>query len=153
MDDETVVRMDKDSYLSNFYPCTVYYEGLVYGSSESAYQSQKCLNPDDRLKFSMVGSWSDPAISQQKGNEVPIVPNWDDIKLAVMYDVVLNKFLQHPDLAIRLMRLEGKHIVEENRHGDTYWGKVNGAGENHLGIILDDVGHVLRYVRDTKAIR
>ena len=32
------------AFLSNYYPCTVEYEGLVYDSSEAAFQAQKTIN-------------------------------------------------------------------------------------------------------------
>ena len=32
------------SFLSNFYQCTVTYDGITYGSSEAAFQAQKTLD-------------------------------------------------------------------------------------------------------------
>lgn len=44
---------------------------------------------------------------------MPLLPDWENVKLEPMAKVVLAKFEQHPDLARRLAAIEGS-IVEEN---------------------------------------
>jgi len=39
------------AFLSNFYLCNVTYEDIAYPSAETAFQSAKCLNEKDRIKF------------------------------------------------------------------------------------------------------
>ena len=150
MDDVIIVGhralMKKNSYLSNFYECPVYYKGLLYGSSESAYQAQKCKDESQKYKFLIDGEWSSPVDSKNHGNEVDIVDNWDSIKDQVMFEVVLNKFIQNKDIAEKLLGLSCYNIEEANGHGDTYWGTVNGQGENKLGLILDSIADILTFI-------
>ena len=138
--------MKKSSFLSNFYECLIFYKGLLYGSSESAYQAQKCRDESLKSRFSYGGEWSSPIDSKNYGNEVDLVDDWDDIKDSVMFDVVLNKFIQNRDIAEKLVKLRHYDIEEANGHGDTYWGMVDGVGENKLGLILDSIANVLTFI-------
>lgn len=61
-----------------------------------------------------------------------------------MEEVVRAKFSQNPDLARRLVDTCPRELAEGNHWGDTYWGTVNGQGENHLGKILMKVREELR---------
>ena len=142
--------MTKYSYLSNFYECRIYYKGLLYRSSESAYQAQKCKDERLKSKFAYGGEWSSAAESERQGKHVEIVDNWDSIRDKVMFDVVLNKFIQNRDIADKLIELRHYNIEEANGHGDTYWGTVDGMGENKLGLILDSVANVLTFIRSVE---
>lgn len=142
--------MKKYSFLSNFYKCPIYYKGLLYGSSESAFQAQKCRHEDLKKAFAVGGEWSSPVDSKNHGKRISIVDNWDDIRDSVMYDVVLNKFVQNRDLGDKLIELRHYNIEEANGHGDTYWGTVDGVGENKLGLILDSVANILTFIRSVE---
>lgn len=69
--------------------------------------------------------------------------NWDQIKLDVMYELVKQKFATDP-LRMYLLRTGTREIQEGNYWGDTFWGTVNGEGENHLGKILMRVREEIR---------
>lgn len=62
--------------------------------------------------------------------------DWEEVKDKVMYEIVLAKFTQNPDLKEKLLATGDEHLEEGNTWGDTTWGTVNGIGENRLGIIL-----------------
>ena len=55
-----------------------------------------------------------------------------------MKQVVSAKFNQNPELAKQLEEVS-EPIVEENTWNDTYWGVCRGKGQNHLGLILQEV--------------
>lgn len=38
-------------FLSNFYPAKLFFDGIIYDNSESAYQAQKLADPDARKQF------------------------------------------------------------------------------------------------------
>lgn len=40
-------------FLSNFYPAKLVFDGITYFNSESAYQAQKCLHPEERMRFAL----------------------------------------------------------------------------------------------------
>ena len=142
--------MKKHSYLSNFYLCPVFYKGLLYRSSESAFQAQKCRDESLKRRFSYGGEWSSPIDSKNHGNEVELVDNWNDIRDRIMFEVVLSKFVQNKDIGDKLIDLRHYNIEEANGHGDTYWGTVDGIGENKLGLILDSIADILTFIRSVE---
>ena len=60
----------------------------------------------------------------------------EEVKDKVMYEIVLAKFTQNPDLKEKLLATGDEHLEEGNTWGDTIWGTVDGVGENRLGKIL-----------------
>ena len=40
-------------FLSNFYPTKISFDGILYRSSEAAYQAQKCLRQTDKEQFAV----------------------------------------------------------------------------------------------------
>jgi len=66
----------------------------------------------------------------------PLPDDWDEVKLDVMYRVVLAKFTQHPDLRQLLMNTGDSILIEHTRQ-DAFWADGgDGSGENWLGKIL-----------------
>ena len=66
----------------------------------------------------------------------PIRADWENVKLRVMYDIVKAKFLQNEKLQAKLLATRDRMLIEGNDWGDTFWGMVDGEGENNLGKIL-----------------
>lgn len=119
-------------WLSNFHPCTIKYMGLVFQSTEAAYQAAKCRNPEDRKMFIGI-----PASAAKKlGRKVMIRPDWNSVKLQVMEDLIRIKFAPGSPLFKQLVSTGTQELIEGNYWGDTFWGSCNGIGHNHLGRIL-----------------
>lgn len=120
--------------LSNMYDnnIVVEYEGLVYNSSEAAYQSAKTLDMKKRKLFTTTN----PILAKRMGGRLIMRPDWDDIKLEVMYDVVRDKFYRNIEMQEFLIKTFPKYIEENNYWGDTFWGVCDEEGENNLGRIL-----------------
>lgn len=119
-------------FLSNFYLCDVEYDGLVYPSSENAFQAAKCERIAERNDFVNIS----PNKSKQKGHEVQMRSDWDEVKFQVMYDICKCKFTQNPILREKLIATGDAYLEETNTWGDRIWGVCNGVGENNLGKIL-----------------
>lgn len=128
------------AFLSNFYERKVEYEGITYGSSEAAFQAQKTLDIEERLQFASLT----PMQSKRKGRKVALRPDWEDVKVLTMYEIVLAKFTQNPDLAEKLIATGDEELVEGNYWHDTFWGVCDGVGTNFLGKILMDVRENIR---------
>ena len=126
-------------FLSNFYECPVFYEGLVYNSSEAAFQAAKILY--GREYFTKMN----PPAAKKEGRRVNLREDWEEIKMGVMYDVCYAKFAYNPRLKEKLLKTGDKHLEEANHHGDRIWGTVDGEGENNLGKILVQLRQDLRY--------
>ncbi len=62
--------------------------------------------------------------------------DWYDVNMVIMYNGLRAKFMQHEHLKQRLLDTGVEDIAEGNNWGDTYWGTVDGVGENHLGKLL-----------------
>lgn len=134
--EENIVRCfrGKYSFLSNFYPAKVFFDGVTFLNSESAYQAQKCKNEEERLLFAKLSSDE----SKSLGRKVDCREDWDEVKLSLMKDIVYNKFTQNPHLAKALADTREMPLLEGNNWGDLYWGVdlKTGDGENNLGKIL-----------------
>jgi ribA/ribD-fused uncharacterized protein len=122
----------KGTYLSNFWSVPIVYEGLTYQNAESAFQASKCINLEARNWFVNTP----PQLAKAKGRLVEIRPDWNEVRLQVMWNVLQAKFAQHPDLAAKLVATGDQEIVEGNTWNDKFWGVCNGEGMNHLGIML-----------------
>jgi ribA/ribD-fused uncharacterized protein len=118
-------------WLSNFHPCIIAYQGLIYPSSENAYQAAK--SDDNEIKELFVNISTVEA--KNKGRKIKIRHDWEDEKLTVMEDILMIKFAEYT-LAQALISTKNRYLEETNWWNDRYWGVCNGKGENHLGKII-----------------
>lgn len=137
-------------FLSNFYGAKVEYGGLTYGSNEAAFQAQKCMTEGEKLPFTEAR----PGKAKGLGRLVPLRPDWEAVKVGIMEEIVRAKFIQHPELAARLLATGDKVLVEGNHWGDTFWGvdTRTGQGHNHLGRILMKVREELHLQRERDSL-
>ena len=122
------------AFLSNFWEVPVTYKGLTYGSNEAAFQAQKCIDESEREQFTTLRSNE----AKRLGRYVQLRPDWEDVKLPIMEEIVRAKFTQNEDLK-QLLLATGELVPEEgNTWHDTYWGvdAQTREGRNHLGRIL-----------------
>lgn len=82
-------------------------------------------------------------IAKREGYKVKLRENWEDIKIDVMYQIVLAKFSQNEFLKQKLIATGREWLEEGNTWGDRTWGTVNGVGQNLLGHVLMTVRSVL----------
>lgn len=125
---------DEYRFLSNFWDAPVTYGGLTYMNNEAAFQAQKSLRLEDKLAFTAIGSGK----AKRLGRRVPLRPDWEDVKVGIMEEIVRAKFTQNDKLKQRLLATGDMVLEEGNTWHDTFWGiDLNtGEGENHLGKIL-----------------
>ena len=121
------------SFLSNFHPCEVEYEDVIYPTVEHAYQAAKTLNLKDRRRIARALR---PGIAKRIGRSVVLRDDWEEIKLDVMYELVFAKFAESAGLQAKLFDTADVELIERNYWNDTFWGICGGVGENHLGKIL-----------------
>ena len=82
-------------------------------------------------------------IAKREGYKVKLRENWEDIKIDVMYQIVLAKFSQNEFLKKKLIATGREWLEEGNTWGDRTWGTVDGVGNNYLGKVLMAVQSVL----------
>lgn len=123
-------------FLSNFYMTPVLWEGILYTSSEHAYQASKTLDPNIRKAISLL---STPGKAKRAKKNFVQRPDWNDrLKLLTMEAILRIKF-QDPKLRALLDATKGQELIEGNTWGDVFWGVCNGKGKNHLGTILMNI--------------
>jgi len=154
-------------YLSNFYACTIVYGGIVYASTEHAYQAAKTLDPQRRK---MLGLEMNPrltaASAKHIGRNLNIRPDWEEVKIQIMRELLWLKF-DNPTLKQKLIATGDAYLEEGNWWHDTFWGVCHGKldgrtckkirlhqaadergeiadellhiGENRLGLLLMEV--------------
>lgn len=119
-------------FLSNYHQVPILYDGIMYQSTEAAYQAAKCIDEKDKIEFKFYG----PGKAKREGQKVKMRPDWDQIKDQIMYDINLIKYTTDEDLKYKLLSTGERYLEETNYWQDDYWGVVNGWGENKLGNIL-----------------
>jgi hypothetical protein len=122
---------EENRFLSNFYPCRVEMEGIVYLSVENAYQAAKTMNVSEREEIARMT----PGQAKRTGSCVSLRPDWESIKLVIMEDLIRQKF-NIPDLRDKLLATGDSELIEGNNWCDHYWGMCEGEGQNMLGKIL-----------------
>ena len=125
----------KNRWLSNFWPAEVELDGMTYASVEHAYQAAKTLNMEDRALFQGITA----SVAKSLGKKLVVRDDWNEIKIAVMTDLNLQKYTKHPELAAKLIATGDELLVEGNTWGDVFWGVCKGIGDNHLGKILMEI--------------
>ena len=123
-------------WLSNFHPCMVTLDGETYPSVEHAYVAAKTLDPEIRA---VVRNLEKPSDAKKYGRTIVLRPDWEDVKLEVMTDLLYQKFAPHTALCFLLLSTGDAELVEGNVWNDTFWGICRGVGENHLGRILMEI--------------
>lgn len=125
---------DEYRFLSNFWDAPVTYKGLTYPNNEAAFQAQKCMTEEEKVQFTTLRSNE----AKRLGRHVQLRPDWENVKLSIMEEIVRAKFTQNEDLKQLLLATGELQLEEGNTWHDLYWGvdAKTREGENNLGKIL-----------------
>lgn len=119
--------------LNNFSANAVEVDGVLYPTSEHAYQAAKCTDPEGKKEIIAARS---PIFAKEVSNQkykTAKDPDWNSKKLVVMESILRAKLNQHPEVRDALIR-SGKEEIAEDSAVDAFWGRgKDGKGENHLG--------------------
>lgn len=110
------------AFLGNPHPCMIWFESVTYPSAEHAFHAAKSLDWAQREHIAGLPGWR--AAKQYGRTVVRLRPGWDQLRCAVMFQVQLCKYVQHPDLAAALLATGNRFLLEGNWWGDTDWGAV-----------------------------
>lgn len=141
---------DNYNFLSNFAPCQIVYEGILYPSTEHAYQAAKTLNLNERKAIAQLPT---VGMAKRRGQKVQKRDDWDEVKTQVMYDCCVLKFTQ-PYFRAQLLATEDSYLEEGNQWHDNWYGVCHCGGcpphrqqppenQNHLGKILMQIREIL----------
>jgi ribA/ribD-fused uncharacterized protein len=131
-----ITHFDNENFfLSNFYPVEILMDGVIYPTLEHAYQASKTL---DKCERALVLKARKPGYAKRLGRQLTLRKDWEQVKLAIMKDLLEQKF-SYRDLKKKLLATGNKEIIEGNHWHDTYWGVCDGKGLNMLGKLLMEV--------------
>ena len=147
---EAIVNFYVEEYhfLSNAYPekIVIQWGGIIFNNVETAYQAAKIVDPAIQRKISKMS----PDEAKKYVTHVT-VPDWNNVKYKVMYDLLWQKFYGNKDLGQKLLATGDREIVKLNSAGDIYWGvcKIDGfyVGENNIGNILMEIRQKLQNLK------
>jgi ribA/ribD-fused uncharacterized protein len=125
-------------FLSNFQPAAVMYEGILYPSSEHAYQAAKTLDIPERERMAKIRY---AGHAKAEGRKLKKRKDWNAIKYGIMMDVVYDKFTRNIDLKHKLLNTKNILLIEgTDGWDDRDWGVINNGnsliGNNFLGRTL-----------------
>jgi N-glycosidase YbiA len=135
-------------FLSNFHFVNVEYDGMVYRTTEHAYQAAKTFDIEARERIQRMTA---PRDARAAGQLVKYRDDWEQIKDDVMYDLTCQKYAYDP-LRSMLLETSDAYLEETNTWGDRYWGVCQGTGQNKLGKILMKVRSDLRAIQEQEVL-
>lgn len=143
-----IVEFDGEhAFLSNFFPSSILYEGIVYPTNEHFFQAMKTLDQAERQK---IANAETPGMAKRLGRHVQLRSDWEQIKVDVMRTGLMLKFTDAA-LAEKLLATGDEELVEGNWWHDQTWGSCfcpdhcRTPGRNLLGMLLMELRKELQY--------
>jgi len=122
-------------YLANYSDYGFTINGIYYKTVEHYYQSEKFSNQEIKEKIINASTPKEASNIGRDRNNIRI-PNFDKIKVQVMYKGILEKFRQNRIIAYKLIETRNNMIAEATID-EYFWGiGKNQSGENNIGKIL-----------------
>lgn len=141
MNDRITHLRDEYDFLSNFFSAQIEMDGKQYPSVEHAYQAAKTLNDEER---EVIRTAPTAGKARRLGKQITPRGDWNDVRLAIMYNLLWQKFEKEP-FRSWLTNTGNAAIIEGNCWHDKFWGMDDSTwtGENHLGKLLMSIRGVL----------
>ena len=105
---------------------------------EHLYQAAKAACPEDAAR---IMSAETPGDAKKMARKIKKVDNWNEIKLHIMFNLLLYKF-SFAENTQKLLATGDEELCEGNIWHDNFWGNctcehcANKIGQNHLGKLL-----------------
>ena len=125
---------EENGYLSNWYPAEFTIDGKRYCCSEQYMMEQKAFLFGDTQTAAKIMQTEDPAEMQALGQAVAGFDQtiWNGTRQIIVYQALLAKFRQNPDLCRKLLATEDNLLVECART-DRIWGAGLGLDDPDVG--------------------
>jgi N-glycosidase YbiA len=104
-------------FLSNFHPSPIEVDGVVYPTVEHAFQAAKTF---DRAEKQSVADGATPGAAKRLGRKVRLRPDWEQVKIGIMEELVRLKFTTGPDLLAKLLATGNAELIEDNTWNDRF---------------------------------
>lgn len=145
--DTHVFFYEQDFYvLSNFSAFAIHWDGYRFDTSEAAYHYEKFKSTAPLIACGILSADSaHQAFKLAEQNKDKRRPDWDDVKVEIMHDILRAKVRQHEYVRCKLLAT-GDRILVEDSWRDTYWGwGPNKDGQNMLGQLWMEVRNEIRH--------
>lgn len=130
--------------LSNFSSFKLLWKGILFDTSEAAYQWEKfpeALRVRSGILYAMSAH---DAFKIAGANTHLRRKDWDDVKADIMLEILRKKVEQHPYVAKKLLET-GYRVLVEDSWRDDYWGwGPHKNGINMLGELWMEVRQEVR---------
>lgn len=120
---------------SNFSAHQVNYKGISYPTVEHAFHAQKF---EDKNLQNQIRDCGSPLEAWSLARELKPQrrSDWNDVKVAILTELVREKISQHQEVKDALLATGKDEIIEVNPNDD-FWGSgVDGNGQNQTGKLL-----------------
>lgn len=131
--DDAILFYEGEYYMfSNFASFAVPYNGRIWMTSEHAYQAAKFEDKEViDLIHESLSAHDSKKVAQVYKNKIR--KDWEDVKIAVMEDIIRAKIETHPYVREKLLGTGDREIIEDS-HQDSFWGRgIDFKGRNELG--------------------
>jgi len=124
----------KADVLSNFYPCSLYAQGLWFHSAEQMIQYRKARIANDNQAAQEIMEAPDAPSVYSIAKRMPHSHKWDNQKEQIIKEAVELK-LQNCDVFRNELMATAGPLIEDTPN--KYWGRgADHKGQNRMGIIL-----------------
>jgi ribA/ribD-fused uncharacterized protein len=114
----TIDRFTGDyDFLSNFHASPIEVDAILYPTVEHAFQAAKTEDPEEKRA---VAEAATPASAKRKGRKVQLRPDWEQVKVGIMEELVRLKFTTYADLREQLLATGDAELVEGNDWNDRF---------------------------------
>lgn len=126
-------------FLSNFAPCQITHNNIIFATSEHFYQASKTVDKEEQRSIILA---STPQETKKLGKKVTLRPDWETVKINVMKYIIFLKFTQNIKINKKLLATNDAMLIEGNYWHDNFWGNCtcdlcqNILGQNKLGRLL-----------------
>lgn len=144
--DTHVFFYEQDFYvLSNFSAFAIHWDGWRFDTSEAAYHYEKFKTASPLIAMSIRDAASaHEAFKIAETNKAYRRPDWDDVKVEIMHDILLAKVRQHEYVERKLLATGDRTLVEDSWR-DEFWGEgPYKNGKNMLGKLWMEIREEIR---------
>ena len=143
--DKQVFFYEQDFYvLSNFSAFALMWKGQRFDTSEAAYHWEKFPNKPS-VRYEIFNAMSaHEAFKVAERNKAVRRPDWDNIKVKVMRDILRAKAEQHEYVRRKLLATGDRELVEDSWRDDVWGWGPNRDGQNLLGKLWMEIRTELR---------
>ena len=107
-------------FLSNFFKCSVFYQGIMYKSVEHGYQGMKAKTCHAQGMYDKIMSTESAALTKIYAEDIFVTDEWEKITVKNMKDLLFCKFRQNQELYFKLINTRPHNLLECTV--DEFWG-------------------------------